>query len=205
MFSGLATYYNPSPTYYNGRDTVDTVTIHHMAGNMLARNCADWFATSERKCSANYLIGTDGEIACGLDEEKAPCTSSNRANDLRAITIEVANDGGAADGWHVSDKAIKSLIALLVDICQRHPAIGRLRWVGDPDLAGQVDKQNITLHKWFSATGCPGEYLESQIPAIVRRVNSELDRIVETPQEEKEYTLKDVVEKLEDIKEMLAK
>lgn len=205
MFSGLATYYNPSPTTYGAREVVDTITIHHMAGNMLARNCADWFATPERKCSANYLIGTNGEIACGLDEEKAPCTSSNRDNDLRAITIEVANDGGIMDGWHVSNSAINSLIALLVDICQRHPTIGRLRWVGDPDLVGQTDKQNITLHKWFSATGCPGEYLEGQIPAIVRRVNAELDKIENPPGEEKEYTLKDIAEKLDSILEVLNK
>lgn len=50
------------------------------------------------------------------ERDRSWCTSSS-SNDNRAITIEVANDGGADTGWHVSDKALESLIDLLVDIC----------------------------------------------------------------------------------------
>ena len=36
----------------------------------------------------------------------------------RAVTIEVANDGGADTGWHISDRAMESLLALVTDICR---------------------------------------------------------------------------------------
>lgn len=157
---------------------IDTITIHHMAGNMTAKNCVTWLSGSdspERSC--NYAIGSDGEIWAGVEEEDEAYTSSSRKNDGRAITIEVANDGDEESGWHVSDKAISSLADLLADICQRHAVtLPRLRWENNEDLKGDVSRQNITLHRWFAATVCPGPYLESQIPAIVRRVNAKLEK-----------------------------
>ena len=58
----------------------------------------------------------------------------------------------------VSDAAYRSLIALLVDICRRN-GIKRLLWKGDKSLIGQVDKQNMTVHRWFAAKACPGDWL----------------------------------------------
>lgn len=91
-----------------------------------------------------------------------------------AITIEVANNGGAPD-WPVSDQAYEALIQLLVDICRRNPGIGRLRWLGDKNLIGQVDKQNMTVHRWFAAKACPGNYLYYLHSQIAAEVNSLLD------------------------------
>lgn len=157
----------------------DTITIHHMAGNMTAKNCVTWLSREDSpQRSCNYAIGSDGEIWAGVDETDEAYTSSDRENDGRAITIEVANDGDEESGWHVSDKAIASLVDLLVDICQRHSAtLPRLRWENNEDLKGDVSRQNITLHRWFAATACPGPYLESQIPAIARRVNARLEEL----------------------------
>lgn len=169
----LARHYRPRTD-----KVIDTITIHHMAGNMTAKNCVTWLSredSPERSC--NYAIGSDGEIWGGVEEEDEAYTSSSRRNDGRAITIEVANDGDEESGWHVSDKAISSLVVLLVDICQRHAAtLPLLLWENNKDLNGNVTRQNITLHRWFSATICPGPYLESQIPAIVRRVNARLNK-----------------------------
>lgn len=157
---------------------IDTITIHHMAGNMTAKNCVTWLSRAdspERSC--NYAIGSDGEIWGGVEEEDEAYTSSSRENDGRAITIEVANDGGEESGWHVSDKAIASLVDLLTDICRRNSStLPRLLWENSEDLNGVVKLQNISLHRWFAATICPGPYLESQLPAIVRRVNAKLER-----------------------------
>ena len=82
-----------------------------------------------------------------------------------AVTIEVANDGGAPD-WHVSDKALASLIDLCVDICKRN-GIEKLNFTGDAT-------GNLTMHKWFQATACPGPYLESKFPYIASEVNKRL-------------------------------
>lgn len=178
-YSKLCKGFFPARHYKPRTDKViDTITIHHMAGNMTAKNCVTWLSgenSPQRSC--NYAIGSDGEIWGGVAEEDEAYTSSSRENDGRAITIEVANDGGEESGWHVSDKAISSLVALLADICQRHPdTLPRLRWENNEGLIGDTDRQNITLHRWFAATVCPGPYLESQISAIVRRVNARLDK-----------------------------
>lgn len=48
------------------------------------------------------------------------------SNDNRAITIEVANNGGAPD-WPVSNKAYAALLDLVTDICKRN-GIKKLVW-----------------------------------------------------------------------------
>lgn len=55
-----------------------------------------------------------------VEEKNRAWTSSSPSNDNQAITIEVANDGGANTNWHISDKALAKLIDLCVDICKRN-------------------------------------------------------------------------------------
>ena len=81
--------------------------------------CGALFADTSRKASSNYGIGSDGRIALYVEEANRSWCTSNAANDHRAITIEVANNGGAPD-WPVSDKAYAALLDLLTDICRRN-------------------------------------------------------------------------------------
>lgn len=173
--SPLVTYTKLSPNHSGKRNhAIDTLTIHCMAGNASVETCGAIFADPARKASSNYGIGSDGRIALYVDEANRSWCTSNADNDHRAITIEVANNGGAPD-WPVSAKAYESLIQLLVDICQRNPGIGRLRWQGDKSLIGQVDKQNMTVHRWFAAKACPGNYLYYLHSQIAAEVNSRLE------------------------------
>lgn len=149
---------------------IDTITIHHMAGNMTVEACGNMFANPNKKVSSNYGIGSDGRIGLYVEESKRSWCSSNASNDQRAITIEVANSNGAPD-WEISTKALDSLVALLVDICKRNN-IKELKWKGDKNLIGQVDKQNMTVHRWFASTLCPGPYLYENMGVIASRVNS---------------------------------
>ena len=178
MYSSLAHIYIPSPHCKKLTAKIDTITIHHMAGNLSVETCGRIFQRPSRKASSNYGIGTDGRIACYVDEEYRAWTSSNRNNDNRAITIEVANCGGEPD-WKVSDFAIESLIRLLVDVCIRNN-IPKLLWSNRKDWVGQIDKQNMTVHRWFSATKCCGDYLLSKHYYIADRVNKELG-VIEKP------------------------
>ena len=162
MYSHLVSYVALSPNCNQPRDhAIDTITIHHVAANATVEAVCALFADPARQASANYVIGTDGRIACCVEEENRAWTSGSRENDHRAITIEVANCSGAPD-WKVSDQAYESLIALCADICQRHGF--RLNFTGDK-------RGNLTLHKWFQATGCPGPYLESRMADIAAAVN----------------------------------
>ncbi len=91
--------------------------------------CGELFQNKERQASSNYGIGSDGRIGLYVDEANRSWCTSSASNDNRAVTIEVANTV-AKDPWPVSDAAYKSLIDLLVDICQRN-GIPRLLWKGD--------------------------------------------------------------------------
>lgn len=153
---------------------IDTITIHVMAGDMTVESCGNWFKTNG-KSSSNYGIGSDGRIGLYLDEADRSWCSSSPENDHRAITIEVANDGGAETGYHVSDKALQSLINLVADICKRNN-IPKLLWKADKSLIGQIDKQNMTVHRWFANKACPGDYLYSKHTYIANEVNKILSK-----------------------------
>lgn len=172
--SSLICYTKISPNKTSPRNhVIDTITIHCMAGNLSVESCGNVFAPASRQASSNYGIGSDGRIAMYVEEKDRSWASSNAANDNRAITIEVANDGGAPD-WHVSDKAMASLIKLCADICKRNN-IKELKWKGDKNLIGQVDKQNMTVHRWFKAKACPGDYLYNKHGYIAAEVNKILN------------------------------
>lgn len=172
--SSLVSYTKLSPCKNSPRNhAIDTITIHCMAGNLTVEACGALFQNKSRETSSNYGIGSDGRIALYVNESDRSWCTSSRSNDNRAITIEVANDGGASTGWHVSDKAMASLINLLVDICKRN-GIKELKWKGDKNLIGQVDKQNMTVHRWFAAKACPGDYLYAAHPSIAAEVNKRL-------------------------------
>lgn len=164
--SKLATYKKLSPNCTKPRGgKIRKITIHHMAGNLSVERCGEVFADPSRQASSNYGVGTDGRIGLYVDEANRAWTSSNAGNDDVAVTIEVANDGGAPN-WHVSDRALMATIDLCVDICKRN-GIERLNYTGGAS-------GNLTMHKWFAATTCPGPYLESKFPYIAEQVNKRL-------------------------------
>lgn len=124
------------------------ITIHHMAGNLGAVECAKMHMNTATS-SANYYIGTDGTICAGVSEDRRAWTSGSRENDHSAITIEVANNSGAPN-WTVSDKAYKACIALCADICQRYGI--------KPHYNGEKTG-TLTIHRMFQNTDCCGSYL----------------------------------------------
>ena len=161
-----------------------------MACNATVVALGNHFAKKSAQASSNYGIGSDGLIACYVHEEYRSWCTSSAANDQRAITIEVANDGGAPD-WHVSKAALSALVDLLVDICKRN-GIPELRWKADKSLIGQVDKQNMTVHRWFAKKSCPGDYLFNLHSSIAAEVNARLNGAQPKPEKigVAKYTIK---------------
>ena len=156
--SPLVVYTKLSPNHSGKRTKkIDTITIHCMAGNCSVETCGNLFANSARQASSNYGIGTDGRIALYVDEaNRSWCTSSN-ANDQRAVTIEVANNGGAPD-WPVSAKAYAALLDLVTDICKRN-GIKRLVWsTSKNDRVNHLNGCNMTVHRDYANKSCPGDY-----------------------------------------------
>ncbi|MBE6548326.1 MAG: N-acetylmuramoyl-L-alanine amidase [Ruminococcaceae bacterium] len=177
--SPLVEYIAISPNFAPREHVIDTITIHHMAGNMTVEECGALFGVGGKRASSNYAVGSDGRIAMYVEECNRSFCSSSPTNDDRAITVEVANDGGDESGWHVSDKALASLVELLCDVCARNN-IPSLKWENNPEYIGMPEKQNMTIHCWFKQKICPGPYLLSKHGWIAEQVNKRLREKAET-------------------------
>lgn len=185
--SPLVTYTKISPNRTSPRNhEIDIVTIHCVVGQLTAKAIAnlDVFTETRYQSSCNYAVGCDGSIALIVPEGDRSWCSSNRENDHRAITIEVAS--GTKPPYTVTAAAYEALIRLLTDICMRHPNMNGLRWKGDKSLIGQPDKQNMTVHKWFANKDCPGEYLYSRHAKIAAEVNARLSNLTIKPADPQE-------------------
>lgn len=146
-YSALTNAAIMSPNHSGSRyNSVSKITIHHMAGNLSIETCGNVFLNPNRQASSNYGIGSDGRIACYVDEENHPWTSANWDNDDRAITIEVANSETGGD-WPISQEAYASLIRLCADICNRY---------GIYPYYDGTPSATLTEHCMFVATNCPG-------------------------------------------------
>lgn len=179
--SPLVSHVNISPNRtLNRGHAIDTITIHCVVGQCTVESLGNLFAKPSRLASSNYGIGYDGRIGMYVEEKDQSWCSSDRPNDDRAITIEVASD--TYYPYKVTDAAYKALLNLLTDICQRNN-IKKLLWKADKNLIGQVDKQNMTVHRWFANKACPGDYLYNLHGAIADEVNKRLNQ-----EEEEEVT-----------------
>lgn len=163
-YSQLVSHVKLSPNCTKPRNQkIDTVTIHMVVGQASVESLGELFANPERQASSNYGIGSDGRIACYVEEEDRSWCTGSRENDHRAITIEVASD--TTHPYAVNEKAYAALLDLVEDICRRHNIT--LKYTGDTS-------GNMTMHKWFQATDCPGDYLISKYPEIEKEVNARL-------------------------------
>ena len=151
---------------------ITRITPHHAAGVLSLESLLTIFVPTSRKASCNYAIGSDGRIGLCVDEENRAWTSSSSDNDNRAITVEIANSTGAPN-WKISAKAEQAFVDLCVDVCKRYGKKG-VFYEGKL-VADREGWLQITLHKWFKATNCPGPYLEKRIPDLVKRINEKLN------------------------------
>lgn len=173
--SPLVNYTKISPNKTSPRNhKIDTISIHCMAGNLSVESCGNVFQNTSRQASSNYGVDSNGRIGMYVEEKDRSWCTSDRPNDHRAVTIEVANDGGAETGWHSSDKAISSLINLLVDICKRN-GIKKLVWSDNKaDRVNHLNGCNMTVHRDYAKKSCPGDYLYSKHQFIADEVNKRL-------------------------------
>jgi hypothetical protein len=170
--SPLVDYVKISPNRTSPRNhKIDTITIHCVVGQCSVETLGNVFSSSSREASSNYGIGYDGKIGMYVEEKDRSWCSSSSSNDHRAITIEVASD--TTHPYAVNDKAYNALIELVADICKRNN-IKKLKWKGDKSLIGQIDKQNMTVHRWFANKACPGDFLYERHGAIADAVNKKL-------------------------------
>lgn len=185
--SSLVSYTAISPNCNSPRNQpINKITVHHMAGNTTLESFGSIVGKPSRQMSANYAIESSGRIGLFCHEADRSWCSSSPWNDQRAITIEVANDGGAPD-WHISDAAYAALLNLCTDICRRN-GIKELTYTGDKN-------GSLTMHCFYAATACPGPYLKSKFPDIAAQVTTRLkDNVADAaPAKTQEQTFIDVM------------
>ena len=146
--------------YDKGRSgyKIKKITIHHCAGVMSIEQLGRLMKNGSRQVSSHYGIGNDGRIGQYVDEKNTAWTDGNWVSNCTSVTIETSNckTGGK---WPVSDKALNSLIKLVADIGKRN-SFGTL-----------VKGKNITWHRMYASTTCPGDYLLSKMDYIVKEAN----------------------------------
>lgn len=171
-----------SSNYTKGRKgyKICKITPHHMSGVLSGSQCAKIFQNSKRNASANYCIGVNGDIVCSVEEENRAWTSSSSWNDCQAITIEVSNSKNSGN-YPISNASWKSLIKLCVDICKRYKF--KLKYDG-------TKNGSLTRHNMYANTDCPGKYLQSKFPELVKEVNKQLENKKDTSTVNKKKTLK---------------
>ena len=167
--SPLVSYTRLSPNHSGLRkQKIDTITPHCIVGHLSLQTLGNVFAAPSRKASSNYGIDDQGRVGMYVEEKnRSWCTSSNK-NDQRSVTIEIASD--VKHPYKITDDALQGLINLAADICKRNN-IPKLLWKADKSLIGQINKQNITVHRWFANTACPGDYILNQLGYVADEVN----------------------------------
>ena len=171
--SNLASEFIPAKWYTKGRDGrhIEMITLHHMASILTAEQCGKVFQGS-RKASAHYGVGIHGEIAQYVDEVNTAWANANWDSNCKAVTIEASNDETGGE-WHIGDTTLQSLIKLVADIAKRN------------NLGKLVKGQNLTWHRMYCATSCPGEYMLSKMDYIIQEAN----KINEEEPEKEEFNV----------------
>lgn len=175
----LVNYTKISPNKTSPRNhAIDRLTVHCFVGQVTAKRGCDVFQNKSRNASCNYVIGKDGDIGLCVEEKDRSWCSSNKDNDMRAITFEVASD--AKHPYAVTDAALNALINLIVDVCKRNGK-KKVLWFADKNKTltynPKPDEIVMTVHRWFATKACPGDYLYNKHSYIAEEVNKRLGAI----------------------------
>lgn len=172
MNSELVEYTHLSPNH-SGRRThaIDRITPHCVVGQLTGPTLGEWFSRTSTQASCNYAIDRDGRVCLIVDEDNRSWCSTSNANDQRAVTIECASD--KTSPYAFTKKVFEALIDLCVDICKRHGKT-KLLWIPDRESAlayePKSDEMLLTIHRWFSSTDCPGEWMMAHMAELASRV-----------------------------------
>ena len=175
--SKLVTVTQISPNKNSPRNhAIDRITIHCFVGQVTAKRGCEVFQPTSKQASCNYVVGYDGSIGLCVEEKDRSWCSSNSANDHRAVTIETASETVAP--YKVTDKAYNALLDLVTDICKRNGKT-KILWFGDKNktlaYTPKVNEMVMTVHRWFAAKACPGDYLYNRHGEIAAEVNRRLE------------------------------
>ena len=108
---------------YTKRKKTTAIAVHWVGNaGTSAINNRNYFQTTDREVSSNYIVGLQGEIICCIpDDEVSWCT--NRANSY-TVSIETCHPDWTGK---FSDSTYRSLVELTAHLCKKyglHPQKG---------------------------------------------------------------------------------
>ena len=181
--SDYSNWYNFSHKKWNGRNgnKITRIIPHHMAGNLTIAQFNNIMA-SGRQMSPTVAVFTDGTVCAYVPEECRPWTTGGWTADCCALTLEIANDGGAETGWHISDKAYNKAVLIMAEWCKRYGI--------DPVYTYRGN--GINMHRDWAATECPAAYMmgkitSGQLEKDIRAAMGEKPAPAPTPTEDVMY------------------
>lgn len=170
-----------------GGNKIDHITLHIMAGYLAGTDSTFQITyPPERRVSATYGIGRDGEVHQYVRESDTPWSDSDALSNMTGISIE--HEGGLPQQAPVSDAEIEASAQLCADISRRY-GLGRLWHNGV--------KGNVYLHREIPGsthTTCP-DLAPNGLPfqRVIDRANQLLGTTNNTNGEEPEViTDKDI-------------
>lgn len=174
--SPLVSYTKLSPNHSGQRThSIDRITPHCVVGQATVERLGEIFTPKTKRASCNYGIGRDGRIALIVEEKNRSWCSSNKENDQRAITIEVASDSKSPYAFR--DVAYEALIILCVDICKRNGK-SKLLWLADKQKTlnynPEPDEMILSVHRWFTSKSCPGPWMYARMGDLAEKVTKAL-------------------------------
>ena len=179
--SPLVDYTQLSPNHSGQRThAIDRITPHCVVGQLSVETMGGWFAQKSAQCSCNYDIGSDGRVGLVVEQKNRSWCSSSKQNDQRAVTIQCASD--KTDPYAINNTVYNKLIELCVDICRRNGK-NVLLWFGDKNKTLNYEPKSnemvITVHRWFAAKACPGDFIYNRLGTIASEVTKRLGGKVE--------------------------
>lgn len=196
--SPLVSFTQLSPNNSGRRNhSIDRITPHCYVGQVTVERMGKGWAkyNPEKGVSANYGIALDAQVGLYVEEKNRAWTSSSRDNDHRAVTIECASDSKHPYGF--KGPVYEKLVDLCEDVCRRNGKT-KLLWFGNKtktlNYEPAPDEMVITVHRWFAAKACPGDWLYSRLPGLAAEVTKRLGNSTEVKEEIKEPVKEEVVE-----------
>ena len=167
--SPYVNYIDRSAGNYSKRsaDTViDRITIHS-AGK--SGDCYDLseLVNGASESSYHYGISTDGTVCLFVDEQFRSWSTGSKQNDESAINIICMNTESGVSYGELSDFTYSALLDLVEDICRRN-------FITELIYTGSKNTSNLTMHKWYASTSCPGEWLSAKYPEIAETISERL-------------------------------
>lgn len=172
--SNLVELVGLSPFNYGTRTRpITRITPHCIVGSFALERLPLLF--DDEYCSCNYAISGDGRVALIVDESMGAWCSSDYDNDDMAVTIECSS--GAMEPYTFDNAVYETLANLTADIMRRN-GLNSLVYISDKNKALSYNLKPgeclLTLHRWFAAKACPGNWFVEKAPDFARYVNEKL-------------------------------